>query len=110
MSVFPLHDNPVPAMMRDDGVAKNDAHSVEDADEGMRNQSALESNPRFDAEAVGILNVTVPVLVAIAKSVPDDPTANVNAGPVAPLIVADDVATVAHAEPFDTMSCPVAEL
>ena len=35
-SVFPLHDNPVPAVIRLEGVAKNDAHSVEEAEDGIR--------------------------------------------------------------------------
>ncbi len=75
------------------------------------------SNPRFDADALGMLNVIVPVLVAIEKSVPDDPVANVNVGPDAPLIVVvaydpddDVVATVAHEDPFETINSPVAEL
>lgn len=64
----------------------------------------------MEADAVGILKVTVPVLVAIEKSVPDDPVAKEKLGPEAPLIVVvamlaeEVVPTVAHDEPFETIS------
>jgi hypothetical protein len=85
--VFPLHDSPVPAVIRADGVSKNVFQFVDDAVRGILNQSAAVNNPRFEAEALGRLKVTVPVLVAILKSDPVVPVANVNVGPAAPLIV-----------------------
>lgn len=50
-------------------------------------QSDEDNKPLFEAEEVGILNVTVPDVVAILKSDPEVPVTNVNVGPLAPFIV-----------------------
>ena len=71
-------------------------------------QSAVESNPLFPADAVGILIVRELDVVEILKSVPEVPVAVVN-GPVYPafvlIVIFPDVVIAAEADcPVGTMS------